>query len=121
MEALTTDRMPTRQEINAYGEAARKIYEPFRSKLEAEHWGKYITINPVNGDYAIGRSLEAADNKLRKKYPEVVFYTIRIGYRAVAHFGGRGASDGKRPERNGYGKELQLPFPRTKNLLSARA
>jgi len=66
MEALTTDRMPTRQEINAYGEAARKIYEPFRSKLEAEHWGKYITIHPVNGDYAISRSHDAALNKMKK-------------------------------------------------------
>jgi len=102
MEALTTDRLPTRQEINAYGEAARKIYEPFRSKLEAEHWGKYITIHPVNGDYAISRSHDAALNKMKKKYPEVVFYTIRIGYRAVVHFGGRGASDGKRPGRNSH-------------------
>jgi hypothetical protein len=102
MEALTTDRLATRQEINAYGEAARKIYEPLRSMLEAKHWGKYIAINPVNGDYTIGRSLEAADNKLRKKYPEVAFYTLRIGYRAVVHFGGRGASDGKRPARDTY-------------------
>ncbi|MGH7597800.1 MAG: hypothetical protein ACREOI_15730 [bacterium] len=96
MEALTVDRLPSRQEIDAYGDTAEKIYAPLRRKLEAEHWGKYITIYPVNGDYAIGRTLHAAANKMRKKYPGVAFFTIRIGYQAVGHFGGSGASDGKR-------------------------
>jgi len=96
MEALTTDRLPTRREIDAYGEAAERIYEPLREKLEAEHWGKYITIYPVNGDYAIARTHRAAVKKMQKKYPDVAFFTIRIGYRAVFHFGGRGASDGRR-------------------------
>jgi hypothetical protein len=98
MEALTTDRLATRQEIDAYGDAAEKIYAPLRPELEAKHWGEYIAIFPVNGDYAIGRTLDAADKKLRKKYPDVAFFTIRIGYRAVVHFGGSGASDGKRPK-----------------------
>jgi len=98
MQALTTDRLATRQEIDAYGAAAEKIYEPLRPSLEATQWGKYITIFPVNGDYAIGRTLRSADKKLRQKYPEVSFVTFRVGYRAVGHFGGTGASDGKRPK-----------------------
>lgn len=100
MEALTTDRLPTRKEIDAYGEAAERIYEALRQKLEAEHWGKYIAIHPINGDYAIGRTDDAALNKMRQKYPGVAFYIIRIGYRAAIHFGGSGASDGKRPKRS---------------------
>jgi hypothetical protein len=99
MEALTVDRLATREEIDAYGDAAEKIYEPLRPELEAKHWGKYITIHPVTGDYAIGRTLDSADKKLRKKYPEVSFVVYRVGYRAVGHFGGTGASDGKRPKR----------------------
>lgn len=99
MEALTTDRLPSREEIDAYGEAAEKIYQPLRPALEAAHWGKYITIHPITGDYEFGRTLRASVNKMRKKYPDVAFVTNRIGYRAVGHFGGRGASDGKRPER----------------------
>lgn len=98
MEALTTERLPTRKEIDAYGEAAEKIYEPLRPAMEAKHWGKYITIHPMNGDYAIGRTLDASINKMRRKYPGVAFFTIRIGYQAVVHFGGSGASDGKRPK-----------------------
>jgi hypothetical protein len=76
--------MPTRREIDAYGKAADKIYAPLRPKLEAEHWGKYITIHPVTGDYAIGGTLNAADKKLRKKYPNIAFVSYRIGYKAVA-------------------------------------
>jgi len=95
MEALTIDRLPSRQEIDAYGDAAEKIFEPLRPQLEAEHWGKYIAIYPINGDYAIGRTLDAADKKLRQKYPGVAFVINRIGYQAVGHFGGSGASDGK--------------------------
>ncbi len=102
MGPLTTDRLPTREEIDAYGEAAEKIYEPLREKLETEHWGKYITIHPVNGDYAIGRTLDASINKMRKKYPGVAFFTIRIGYQAVVHFGGSGLSDGRRPKGDGH-------------------
>ncbi len=104
MEALTVDRLPSRQEIDAYGAAAEKIYQSLRSKLEAEHWGKYIAINPVNGDYAIGRTLDAADKKLRQKYPDVAFVINRIGYQAVGHFGGTGASDGKRPKGGRHGQ-----------------
>jgi hypothetical protein len=104
MEALTTDRLPTRKEIDAYGAAAEKIYAPLRPKLEAEHWGKYIAIHPVTGDYAIGRTLNAADKKLRKKYPDVALVINRIGYQAVGHFGGSGASDGKRPKGGSHGQ-----------------
>jgi len=98
MEALTSDRLPTRREIDRYGAAADRFYEKLRPKLEAEHWGKYITIYPVNGDYAIGRTLEAAYNKMSKKYPGVAFFSYRVGYEAVVHFGGSGVSDGKRPK-----------------------
>jgi len=98
METLTTERLPSRQEIDAYGDDAEKIYQPLRPELEAEHWGKYITIFPVNGDYAIGRTLHAAANKMRKKYSGAAFFSMRIGYQAVAHFGGTGASDGRRPK-----------------------
>ncbi|MDZ7362518.1 MAG: hypothetical protein ONB46_17610 [candidate division KSB1 bacterium] len=69
-----------------------------REKLEQEHGGKYITIHPENGDDAISPVHWNAATEMRAKYPDVLFYTIRIGYRAVVHFGGRGASDGKRPQ-----------------------
>jgi hypothetical protein len=88
--------LPTREERGELAKKARAFYEPLRSKLEKEHWGEYITIHPENGDYAISPVHWEAVKKMHAKYPDVLFYTIRIGYRAVAHFGGRGASDGRR-------------------------
>jgi hypothetical protein len=95
MEALTTDRVPTQREIDAYGEAAEKIYEPLRKKLETGHWGEYITIHPLNGDYAVAPMHRAAVEEMRRKYPGVAFFTFRVGYQAVVHFGGSGAVDGR--------------------------
>lgn len=98
MTAVTTKNLPSREERAEIGKKAQTIYEPLREKLEKNHWGEYITINVDNGDYAIAPAHKEAIKKMRTKYPEVLFYTIRIGYRAVFHFRGLGATDGKRPQ-----------------------
>lgn len=98
MATISTKNLPSREERREIGKKARIFYEPLRDKLEKENWGEYITIHPENGDYAISPVHWDAVKEMRAKYPGVLFYTIRIGYRAVGHFGGRGASDGKRPQ-----------------------
>ena len=99
MQTLTTDRIPTREERNAYGEAARAIYESMREELEEKHWGEYIVIHPVIGDYAIAADEDEGLEQMRRKYPGILFFSIRIGYRAVYHFGASGIADGRRPRR----------------------
>jgi len=96
MTAITTKNLPGREERAEIGKKARAIYEPLREKLEKEHWGEYITINTDNGDYAVASEDIEAVEKMRAKYPGQLFFTIRIGYRAVAHFRGLGATDGLR-------------------------
>lgn len=98
MQTLTlpTSRMPTREERKAYGAAARALYEPLREQLEKEHWGEYMVIHPGTGDYLISADEEEALDLMRAKYPGILFFTIRIGYRAEYHFGASGLSDGKR-------------------------
>lgn len=93
---LTTSRIPSREERKAYGTAARAIYESLREKLEKEHWGEYIVIHPGTGDYAVAGDADEALEQMRAQYPGVLFFTIRIGYRAEYHFGSSGLSDGKR-------------------------
>jgi hypothetical protein len=97
METVTTKNLPSREERRKIGDKARAIYEPLRAQLEKEHWGEYITINYDNGDYAIAPDHIEAVEKMREKYPGRLFFTFRIGYRAVFHFRGLGATDGKRP------------------------
>jgi hypothetical protein len=98
MTTITTKNLPSREERAEISRKARAIYEPLREKLEREHWGDYITLHPEIGDYAVSSNHRQAVTEMRAKYPDVLFYTIRIGYRAVVHFGGRGASDGRRPK-----------------------
>jgi hypothetical protein len=98
MPTVTTKNLPSREERAEIGKKARAIYEPLREQLEREHWGEYITINVDNGDYAVAPEHKEAVKIMRAKYPGVLFYTFRIGYRAVFHFRGLGAADGKRPQ-----------------------
>lgn len=96
MATQALKNLPTREERTALAQKARAFYEPLRAKLEQEHWGEYITIHPETGDYALSPVHWEAVKQMHSKYPEVLFYTIRVGYRAVAHYGGRGATDGRR-------------------------
>ena len=96
-KTLTTERIPTRDERKAYGQAARRVYESIRDQIEKEHCGEYMVVHPGNGDYFIDQDEQAALDRMKEKYPNVLFFTIRIGFRAIYHFGGSGLSDGQRP------------------------
>ena len=96
MQTLTTDRFPSREEREIYGQAARAIYETLRESLEKKHWGEYIVIYPGNGDFLVDPDEDHALELMRIKYPGVLFFSIRIGYQAVYHFGASGISDGRR-------------------------
>lgn len=95
MIVLTTEKLPSRSELIDYSRRARIIYEKLKQKLEQEHWGEYVVINPTNGDYFVGVDRSEVLAKAKIKYPDVLLFSHRIGYRASLHFGGRGISDGK--------------------------
>ena len=50
---------------------------------EARHKGLVAAIEPESGEYFLGKRTITAVEKGRRKYPEAVFYCIRIGYDAV--------------------------------------
>ncbi|MCI0694391.1 DUF2489 domain-containing protein [candidate division KSB1 bacterium] len=81
----TLKDLPTREQREELSKKARAFYEPLREQLEKEHWGEYITIHPGNGDYAVSPNHWEAVKAMHAKYPDILFYTIRIGYRAFAH------------------------------------
>ena len=95
MTALTTKKLPTRSELRTYSTKARLIYDRLKDELERKHWGEYVVINPNNGDYFVGQDHSDVLAMAKLKYPNVLFFSHRIGYRASLHFGGRGISDGK--------------------------
>jgi len=98
MPIIDLKNLPSREERREIGAKARAFYEPLREQLEKEHWGEYIAINTDNGDYVVAFDHDEAVAKMRDKYPEQLFFIIRIGYRALVHFRGLGATDGIRSE-----------------------
>lgn len=103
METATPrKKFPTKEERAKVGKAADAIYAPLREQLERDHWGDYISINVDNGDYAIAPDDLEAVQTIKTQYPGIIPFTIRIGYKAVVHFGGIGVSDGIRPEGSNH-------------------
>jgi hypothetical protein len=104
METITLrKKLPSKEERAKVGKAADAIYEPLRERLEREHWGDYIAINVDNGDYALAPDDLEATKAIKTKYPGNIPVVIRIGYKAVVHFGGTGVSDGIRSEGSNHG------------------
>lgn len=95
MTILATEKIPARSELKSYSRQALSIYEKLKEELEQNHWGEYVVINPNNGDYFIGSDRSEVLAIAKAKYPNILLFSHRIGYRASLHFGGRGISDGK--------------------------
>jgi hypothetical protein len=80
------------REIHAkkIAEVGERLYEKnLRSKLEPTHKGKIVVIDAESGDYFLGTTLHEANEQARKKYPNKVFYAIKVGYPAVYSFSSR--------------------------------
>lgn len=95
---LPRKKLPTKEERRKIGQAADAIYAPLREQFEKERWGDYIAINVDNGDYIVAPDDLEASKAIKTRYPGIIPVVIRIGYKAVVHFGGTGVSDGIRPE-----------------------
>ncbi len=73
METATLrKKLPTKEERAKVGKAADAIYAPLREQLEKEHWGEYISINVVNGDYALASDHSEAVKAIKAKYPGII-------------------------------------------------
>ena len=76
---------PENFDINVFGQTARKIYdEKFKEKLEPGEKGKIAAIEVESSDMFLGNSVTEAAMEARKKYPDSVFYFIRVGYSYIA-------------------------------------
>lgn len=74
--------------------AARPIYELLKSQLEAAHPNRFVAIEPSSGEYFISDTLSDAIGQSRKKYPDRLVHTFRIGHTATVHFGMQTAMKG---------------------------
>ena len=76
------------RESQTVAEQARTIYESrFRAKLEQEHFGKYVCVEPLSESYFIGDTFDQAVNAAIDAFPGRLTHTLRIGHRAAFHLG----------------------------------
>ncbi|MEX0820147.1 MAG: hypothetical protein WD070_11165 [Pirellulaceae bacterium] len=67
---------------------ARRIYEEqLRTSLEASHMNEFVAIEPVSGEYFLGRTLSEAIGASHLKYPDRLAHAMRVGHKAAIHFG----------------------------------
>jgi hypothetical protein len=56
------------------------VYERLKERLEREHWGKYVVIEPESGDYEVAPTHLEAFLRMRQRHPDKVFVSRRIGF-----------------------------------------
>ena len=85
---MTVMRTRPQDEIARLGD---EIYErDVRAQVEADHHGEVVAIDVESGHWAIGDSVIAATDRLRAQHPDAAdVWLLRVGYRALHHFGGR--------------------------------
>ena len=68
-----------------------EIYErDIRQQVEADHHGEVVAIDVESGNGAIGENVIAATDNLWARHPTAHdIWCLRVGHRALHHFGGR--------------------------------
>jgi hypothetical protein len=76
----------TNEEI---GQIAEQIYRrSIRDKVMPQQKGKFLILDIESGDYEIDEDDLAAEDRLRARRPNGVFFGLRIGYKAAYTLGG---------------------------------
>jgi hypothetical protein len=85
--------MTVRQRRYSKEELARRgqeLYESgIRQQVEAGNDGKIVAIDIETGEFEVDENIVPATNRLFERYPNAQPWVIRIGHRAVDHFGAR--------------------------------
>lgn len=68
----------------AFAREGKRIYwQKYAKKLESTERGRIIAIEIESGDSFMGDSTVEAILKAKEKYPNRIFYLMRVGYDAV--------------------------------------
>jgi hypothetical protein len=80
-------RRYSKEELAQRGQA---LYESsIRQQVEAGNDGKIVAIDIETGAFEVDENVVPATNRLFEQYPAAQPWVIRIGHRAVDHFGAR--------------------------------
>jgi hypothetical protein len=80
-------RRYSKEELTRRGQ---ELYESgIRQQVEAGNKGRIVAIDIETGDFEVDDHIVAATNRLFERKPDAQPWVIRIGHRAVDHFGAR--------------------------------
>ena len=67
----------------------KEIYErDIRHLVGTDHQGEVVAIDVDSGSYALGKNAIVASDDLRDRHPHAHVWLMRVGHRALYHFGG---------------------------------
>jgi hypothetical protein len=91
-EAMIMARTPyTNEEI---GQIAEQIYRrSIRDKVMPQHKGKFLVVDIESGDYEVDEDDLAAEDRIRARRPDGVFFLRRVGYTTAYTLGGSMVED----------------------------
>lgn len=82
---MENDHVLTPDQVAAKGE---EIYqEKLKTMLEPSNNGKFVAIEVVSGEHFVGSTILEAVALARKKYPNRLLHTIKVGYEGVYKLG----------------------------------
>ena len=62
-------------------------YGKLKEKLEKDHLHDYVAIEPISGDYFVGKSMSDASSAARRAHPDRLTHLMHIGHRATVEIG----------------------------------
>ena len=81
----------SREEVARIGD---EIYRrDIRDKVMPQHKGKFLVLDIESGDYEIDNDDLSAEEVLRSRRPDGVFFGLRIGYTSAYTLAGRMVED----------------------------
>ena len=76
-------------DIRKISKQGRQLFVALDPEFSKTHRGQFVAIKVDSGDYFIGETAMAANQKARAKHPEKVFFLGKIGYRTAFAFKAR--------------------------------
>src|SRR3972149_5910198 len=69
------------QNLDDFVRRAELLYEQkLRAKLEVAHRDEFVAVEPVSGDYFLGKTLSEAIGAAREANPDRLSHALRVGH-----------------------------------------
>jgi len=75
-------------DVEEFVQLAEKIYATkLKPLLEPDYVDEFVAIEPISGDYFLGKTLNEATRVARQSYPDRWTHAMRVGHRTALHLG----------------------------------